>query len=109
MGASPRFSVVRRVLTSARRGGACLLAVAIACCISSNARAAAALPIAPLAKPPAIDGILNDAEWAGARVTEETFVQIEPAYGEASPFRNVVRVGQTPTALYVAVEAFDPE
>ena len=109
MGASPRFSVIRRVLTSARRGGACLLAVAIACCISSNARAAAALPIAPLAKPPAIDGILNDAEWAGARVTEETFVQIEPAYGEASPFRNVVRVGQTPTALYVAVEAFDPE
>ena len=70
---------------------------------------AAALNIAPLAKPPVIDGDVGDAEWVGTAAADQNFVQIEPAYGEASPFRTTVRVGQTETALYVAIEAFDPE
>jgi hypothetical protein len=70
---------------------------------------AAALRVAPLAKATVIDGDVGDAEWTGASVADQNFVQIEPAYGEPSPYRTIVHVGQTATALYVAIEAFDPD
>ena len=62
-----------------------------------------------LEQAPTIDGEIDEAEWSGARLIEQAFVQIEPEFGEASPFRTVVHVGQTETALYVAFEAFDPD
>jgi hypothetical protein len=71
--------------------------------------AAAPLGVASLAAAPTIDGEIGDAEWVGAAVADQNFVQIEPAYGEPSPLRTVVRIGQTATALYVAFEAFDPD
>ena len=71
--------------------------------------AAAPLGVGTFAVAPTIDGEIGDAEWIGASVAGQTFVQFEPAYGEPSPFRTVVRVGQTATALYVAIEAFDPD
>jgi len=69
----------------------------------------AALEVASLANAPTIDGEIGESEWTGARIADQNFVQIEPAYGQPSPFRTVVRVGQTETALYVAFEAFDPD
>ncbi len=62
------------------------------------------LPAAPV-----VDGDVEEAEWAGAAVFDGFFVQIEPEYGEPSPFRTVVHVGQTSTALYVAFESHDPD
>ena len=56
-----------------------------------------------------IDGEIGESEWSGASVINQPFLQIEPEFGEASSFRTRVRVAQTPTALYVAFEAFDPE
>jgi hypothetical protein len=71
--------------------------------------AAAPLGVGSFAVAPTIDGEIGDAEWMGAAVSDQSFVQFEPAYGEPSPYRTVVRVGQTATALYVAFEAYDPE
>ena len=67
------------------------------------------IEIAPLATPPVIDGDIGDQEWVGAVVVDEYFVQVEPEYGEKSPFRTVVRVGQTGSSLFVAFIAFDPD
>jgi hypothetical protein len=86
-----------------------MLAGAAACAMTAPARAAAPLGVASLPVAPTIDGDIGEAEWIGASVADQNFVQIEPAYGEPSPFRTVVRVGQTATGLYVAIEAFDPE
>src|SRR5262245_66190690 len=85
------------------------IAALAACLVSARAYAAAPLGVASLAVAPTIDGDIGDSEWIGTAVADQNFVQIEPAYGEASPFRTVVRVGQTATALYVAFEAYDPE
>jgi hypothetical protein len=78
----------------------------------STAVAAAEKPsigAAKLSTPPAIDGEIGDEEWAGASIIDEHFVQIEPEHGSPSPFRTVVRVGQTGDSLYVAFEAYDPD
>ena len=91
------------------RAGLVLLTTAIACWAPESGHAAAPVGVATFAVAPTIDGDIGDAEWTGAAVADQNFVQIEPAYGEPSPFRTVVRVGQTATALYVAFEAFDPE
>jgi hypothetical protein len=64
---------------------------------------AAVLPATPV-----IDGDVTEAEWAAAAVFDGFFVQIEPEFGQPSPFRTVVRLGQTSTALYVAFESHDP-
>jgi hypothetical protein len=61
-----------------------------------------------IAAAPVIDGVINEQEWAGAAVTEG-FVQFEPEFGVASPFRTVVLIGSTPEALFVAIRCFDPE
>ncbi len=62
----------------------------------------------PLANAPSIDGVIDEQEWAAAAVTEG-FVQFEPEFGVASPFRTVVMVGSTAEALLVAIRCFDPE
>ena len=68
-----------------------------------------ALQITMLEAAPTIDGNIDASEWADAAVADQPFVQIEPEYGVPSSFRTVVRIGQTETALYVAVEALDPD
>jgi hypothetical protein len=62
------------------------------------------LPAAPV-----IDGAVEEAEWASAAVIDEHFIQVEPEFGRPSPFRTVVRIGQTSSALYVAFESWDPD
>ena len=89
--------------------GVVVLAAIVAWLLPAAVHAAAPLGVGTLAVAPTIDGDVGDAEWTGANVADQNFVQIEPAYGEPSPFRTVVRVGQTATGLYVAFEAFDPE
>lgn len=58
---------------------------------------------------PTIDGAISESEWTGASVVDQIFVQIEPEYGKSSPFRTIVHVGQTDSALFVAIEAIDPQ
>lgn len=58
---------------------------------------------------PSIDGIVDPAEWSAATTIEQPFLQIEPAYGEPSPMRTVVHIGQTQTSIYVAFELHDSE
>ncbi len=69
----------------------------------------AAIEIFMLETAPTIDGSIDSIEWSAAAVVDEYFIQIEPEFGAPSPYRTVVRVGQTDTALYIAFEAFDPE
>ena len=80
--------------------------------LGANAAAAQDRPtvtVAVLPAAPVIDGDVGEDEWAGASVVDERFIQIEPEFGQPSPFRSVVRIGQTSAALYVAFESYDPE
>ena len=65
--------------------------------------------VALLPAAPVIDGDVGDDEWAAAAVVDSPFIQIEPEFGQPSPFRTVVRIGQTSAALYVAFESYDPD
>jgi len=76
---------------------------------AAAAQEASSVEIAILDAAPVIDGAVDASEWSGAAVVDEHFVQIEPEFGEPSPFRTVVRIGQTDSALYVAFEAYDPD
>ena len=67
------------------------------------------LTAARLAAAPVVDGDVAEAEWAGSAVFDGRFVQLEPERGQPSPFRTIVRVGQTERALHVAFESFDPD
>ena len=57
---------------------------------------------------PVLDGVIGEDEWPAPAV-DGHFIQVEPSFGEPSPYRTVVRIGQTESALYVAFEAFDPD
>ncbi len=84
--------------------------VAVLMVVTPNISGAEDLSIPGLVLPqaPVIDGVLDDEVWAAA-ATVEGFVQFEPQFGVASPFRTVIRVGMTGDALYVAVSSFDPD
>jgi len=58
---------------------------------------------------PEIDGDVGASEWAAASVIDQYFLQFEPDYGEPSPFRTIVRIGQSDKALFIAFELFDPD
>ncbi len=81
----------------------------IALSLASTAAGQSAVDITSLDEAPVIDGSVDESEWSGAAVIDEHFVQIEPDFGLPSPFRTVVRIAQTSSALYVAFEAYDPE
>jgi hypothetical protein len=93
------------------------LAILAGCCALHSAFAqetvesnhTAALQIKMLEVAPMIDGNIDAAEWQGAALIDQPFVQHEPEFGMPSSFRTVVRIGQTETALYVAFESHDPE
>jgi hypothetical protein len=66
------------------------------------------LPAARLAAPPVVDGVVNDAEWAGApRVGD--FVQFQPQRGEPSTVRTEAIVAVDAGHVYVAFRCWDPE
>jgi len=86
-----------------------LLCVAAPLLASTTAAQRPGIAIATLAQAPTIDGDIDPKEWSGAAVLDQHLVQIDPEEGEASPFRTVIRIAQTGSALYVAFEAYDPE
>ena len=58
------------------------------------------------ARPPRLDGVLNEEGWVNAAVIDE-FIQQEPSEGDAATERTVVRLMYDDRALYVGVEAYD--
>ena len=87
---------------------------ALFCVIAVNAALGGAaekpsVAVAQLVAPPEVDGIIDEGEWQEAAVFDGHFVQFEPEFGSRSPFRTSIRIAQTETALYLAVEAFDPD
>ncbi len=87
----------------------CLLAFPAAAQPQDDSSRDASIHIASLESAPSIDGSIVESEWSGATITDQPFLQFEPEFGRPSPFRTVVRVGQTDKALYFAFEAYDPE
>ena len=83
----------------------CLCAVAPA--VEGSTAAVAATPV-PAASAVRIDGELNDAVWQSAPVISG-FVQREPREGAAPSFETTARIAYDATALYIAVQAVDPE
>jgi len=81
----------------------------VSCLFPPLASAQQAVDVAFLEQAPTIDGMIDKLEWAGAGFIDQAFVQFAPDFGIASPYRTVVRVGQTETALYIAFESFDPD
>jgi len=73
------------------------------------ALAQSSLELAGIQPPPTIDGQIEESEWSGATIVDGPFIQFVPNFGEASPYRTVVRIRQSETALYIAFEAFDPD
>jgi hypothetical protein len=59
-------------------------------------------------KPPVIDGIVDDAEWAGAAVAS-SFIQYEPQRGDRSDVRTDALMLYDAGHLYVAFRAWDTE
>lgn len=68
----------------------------------------AALPLGPEARAILIDGELSDEAWSKAPLVTG-FVQRAPNEGAAATHETEVRVAFDATALYVAVNALDPE
>src|SRR4051812_21769009 len=55
-----------------------------------------------------VNGELNDAAWQAAVPTTQ-FLQRDPKEGAEPSFKTEARVAYDATALYIAVQAFDPE
>jgi hypothetical protein len=79
------------------------------CLLPQLTSAQQSVDVAFLEQVPTIDGMIDESEWAGAGLIDQAFVQFAPDFGIESPYRTVVRVGQTETALYIAFESFDPD
>jgi hypothetical protein len=56
----------------------------------------------------AIDGVLDDAAWAGA-LEQEIAYDIQPGDNIAAPVKTTVRIGYTTDALYLSYHAMDPD
>ncbi len=90
-----------------------LILVFIGCCAAALVEAAsapvrvAATPI-PEATAIRVDGDLNDAIWQTVPAIAG-FRQREPREGAAPTYETEARVAYDATALYIAVQAFDPE
>ncbi|MGD9265387.1 MAG: DUF5916 domain-containing protein, partial [Lysobacterales bacterium] len=67
------------------------------------------LRITTLESAPTIDGVIEEQEWAGATVIDQPFFQFQPNFGQPSQYRTVVRVAQTESSLFIAIEAYDPD
>ncbi len=91
-----------------RKIGCLVLAV---CGLSGNAVAGDGSPAGPTASSATairVDGGLNDAVWQTAQPITH-FLQRDPKEGAEPSFKTEARVAYDGTALYIAVQAFDPE
>ena len=62
-----------------------------------------------LARPPVIDGSLDDEAWTSAPLPTGKWVSYNPLYGDSIPQETTVWVGYDATALYFAFRCDDPE
>ena len=62
-----------------------------------------------LAKPPVIDGVLDDEAWTGAPLPAGTWLSYNPLHGEQAPQQTTVWVGYDADALYFAFRCDDPD
>lgn len=95
--------VTERVWRTLAVASAILITIPLVCGATELRFDAAALD-----EKPVIDGVLDDEVWTRASEVEG-FVQFEPEFGKASPFRTVVLIGATSETLYVAFRNFDEE
>jgi hypothetical protein len=91
------------------RLGVLLFCACLAIAASAAATERPSVATGTLQAPPTIDGEISNSEWSGASVIDGQLIQFEPERGQPSPYRTVIRIGQTGSALYVAIEAFDPD
>src|SRR5205823_5078260 len=88
--------------------GACLNDTADAQTPAASPAPSFEIAASRVAKPPVIDGIVGDAEWAGAAVVT-SFIQYEPRRGDRSDVRTDALVLYDAGHLYVAFRAWDTE
>ena len=62
-----------------------------------------------LAKPPVVDGVLDDEAWTGAPLPAGTWLSYNPLHGEEAPQQTTVWVGYDADALYFAFRCDDPD
>ncbi len=89
-----------------------LLALAVSCLVAAAAAAGTVPSVSAVPLPDAsalkLDGSLDDAAWTRAHVISE-FRQRDPKEDGEPSFRTEARVAYDAEAMYVAVQAFDPE
>src|SRR4051812_34849213 len=103
---SARFVKVQIFMrTAVVVGVVCITAISLNAA-PPGARVAATL--VPEATAIRVDGELNDAVWQTVPPITE-FQQRDPREGAAPTFQTEARVAYDATALYVAVQAFDPD
>jgi uncharacterized protein DUF5916 len=111
---SSRSSDALRRAMAALAATAVLLAAVAASSLAQTAPAAqerkqvTAVRLAAGDPAPVLDGRLDDPAWARATPMTD-FIQRGPEPGAPSPFRTVGRIVVDDDAIYVAMEAFDPE
>jgi hypothetical protein len=86
----------------------CLPAAAGAQAVEPPPPASFEIAAVRVSKPPVIDGIVGDGEWAGASAVTD-FIQYEPHRGDRSDVRTDALVLYDAGHLYVAFRARDPE
>ena len=62
-----------------------------------------------LAKPPVVDGILDDEAWTGAPLPSGTWLSYNPLHGDQIAQQTTVWVGYDADALYFAFRCDDPD
>ena len=90
-----------------------IAAAFLICALAPPAEAASSTPRVPATPIPAasavrLDGVLTDEVWRRAPVITG-FKQRDPRDGEPATFETEARVAYDSTAMYVAVQALDPE
>jgi hypothetical protein len=88
--------------------GACLAGPAAGQTANGTGPASFDISAVRVAKPPVIDGLVDEGEWADAAVVAN-FTQYEPRRGDASDVRTEVLLTYDQARLYVAFRAWDAE
>lgn len=91
------------------RLGGVFICACLAIWIPAAAAERPSVTIGTLGAPPTIDGEIGTTEWSGAVTIDGPLVQFEPDRGQPSPYRTIIRIGQTESAIFVAIEALDPD
>lgn len=92
-----------------------LLLVALAALTATAPQASPPPPSRPtfvaprLSAPPTLDGVLDDAAWAGSPIETSDWESYNPLFGERVPQRTRVWLAYDADALYFAFECNDPD